>query len=89
MGSETVIGRIAALAETTVASETPLAIEMKHVVHVLMGFSLTIGVVFFAVAFGQGYDWLTAILYLIGIIVATVPEGLIAVATVSCGRGLD
>lgn len=82
VGSETVIGRIATLTDSMDSSETPLAKEMKYIVYILMSFAITVGLIFFAVCFGLGYNWLTAILFLIGVIVANVPEGLIGVATV-------
>lgn len=41
------------------------------------------GAVFFTLALAVGYDWLHAAIFLIGIIVANVPEGLLATVTVS------
>jgi sodium/potassium-transporting ATPase subunit alpha len=82
VGANTVIGRIATLTDSMDASETPLAKEMKYIVYVLMSFAITVGIIFFAICFGLGYNWLTAILFLIGVIVANVPEGLVGVATV-------
>ena len=83
VGTETVIGRIATLTDELDSGETPLAKEMAHLVHMLLIISAVSGLGFFAISFGLGYDWLTAILFLIGIIVANVPEGLVCVATVS------
>ena len=40
------------------------------------------GVTFFIIAFILGYHWLDAVIFLIGIIVANVPEGLLATVTV-------
>ena len=42
-----------------------------------MGFSVAmfLGITFFIIAFSRGYHWLTAVVFLIGIIVANVPEG--------------
>ncbi len=50
-----------------------------------------LGVSFFIIAFALGYHWLDAVVFLIGIIVANVPEGLLATVTVSSqpGRSLD
>ena len=39
------------------------------------------GLIFFVAAFGLGYFWIDAIVFLIGVIVANVPEGLLAVVT--------
>ena len=41
-----------------------------------------LGVTFFVIAFLLGYFWLDAVIFLIGIIVANVPEGLLATVTV-------
>ena len=41
-----------------------------------------LGVSFFIIAFILGYNWLDACIFLIGIIVANVPEGLLATVTV-------
>ena len=49
----------------------------------LLVFSAISGFGLLAKAFGLDYDWLTAIVFLIAIMVANVPEGLICVATVS------
>jgi sodium/potassium-transporting ATPase subunit alpha len=82
IGSDSVIGRIATLTDGLDAGETTLAKEMNHLIHLLLIVSAVSGLTFFAVSFGLGYDWLTAVLFLIGIIVANVPEGLVCVATV-------
>ena len=48
-------------------------------------FAVFIGMVFFVVAFLLGYHWLDAFIFLIGIIVANVPEGLLPTVTVHGG----
>lgn len=42
-----------------------------------------LGVTFFVLSLVLGYSWLEAVIFLIGIIVANVPEGLLATVTVS------
>lgn len=42
-----------------------------------------LGVTFFVLSIILGYSWLEAVIFLIGIIVANVPEGLLATVTVS------
>jgi len=81
VGPETVIGRIATLTDAMGATETPLAKEMKYIVYILMTFAIVIGIIFLIITFALGYGWLNAILFLIGVIVANVPEGLVGVAT--------
>lgn len=88
IGGDSIIGRIATLADGLDSGETTLAKEMNHLIHMLLVAAALSGATFFAVSFGLGYDWLTAILFLIGILVANVPEGLVCVATVSNGSVL-
>eukprot|EP00051_Salpingoeca_urceolata_P026987 m.479568 g.479568 ORF g.479568 m.479568 type:complete len:1130 (-) comp21507_c0_seq1:294-3683(-) len=82
-GDNTVIGRIKLLVESTGNMQTPIAIEIEHFIHLITTVAVTLGVIFFALAFVIGYNWLDAVIFLIGIIVANVPEGLLATVTVS------
>uniref|UniRef100_A0A7E4V1S5 Sodium/potassium-transporting ATPase subunit alpha n=1 Tax=Panagrellus redivivus TaxID=6233 RepID=A0A7E4V1S5_PANRE len=81
-GDRTVMGRIAHLASDLDAGMTPIAREIEHFIHLITGVAVFLGVTFFFIAFALGYHWLTAVVFLIGIIVANVPEGLIATVTV-------
>ena len=63
--------------------ETPIAIEIEHFIHIISGVAVFLGVTFFILAFILGYEPLEAVVFLIGIIVANVPEGLLATVTVS------
>ncbi|MGH0130401.1 UNVERIFIED_CONTAM: hypothetical protein FKN15_018298 [Acipenser sinensis] len=62
--------------------QTPLSIEIEHFIHIITGVAVFLGVSFFILALILGYSWLEAIVFLIGIIVANVPEGLLATVTV-------
>uniref|UniRef100_A0AC35FB89 Sodium/potassium-transporting ATPase subunit alpha n=1 Tax=Panagrolaimus sp. PS1159 TaxID=55785 RepID=A0AC35FB89_9BILA len=81
-GDRTVMGRIAHLASDIDSGMTPIAREIEHFIHLITGVAVFLGVSFFIIAFILGYHWLTAVVFLIGIIVANVPEGLIATVTV-------
>ena len=48
----------------------------------ITGVAVFLGVTFFIIAIILGYNWLDAVIFLIGIIVANVPEGLLATVTV-------
>ncbi len=63
--------------------ETPIAREIAHFIHIITGVAVFLGVSFFVIAFVLGYPWLEAVIFLIGIIVANVPEGLLATVTVN------
>lgn len=82
-GDRTVMGRIANLASGLEIGETPIAREIAHFIHIITSVAVFLGVSFFVIAFILGYQWLNAVIFLIGIIVANVPEGLLATVTVS------
>uniref|UniRef100_A0A7N8Y056 Sodium/potassium-transporting ATPase subunit alpha-1-like n=1 Tax=Mastacembelus armatus TaxID=205130 RepID=A0A7N8Y056_9TELE len=81
-GDSTVIGRIATLASSLDAGKTPIAIEIEHFIHIITGVAVFLGVTFLILSVILGYTWLEAVIFLIGIIVANVPEGLLATVTV-------
>jgi sodium/potassium-transporting ATPase subunit alpha len=82
IGDHTVMGRIAGLASGLESGDTPIAKEIAHFIHIITGVAVFLGVTFFVIAFILGYHWLDAVIFLIGIIVANVPEGLLATVTV-------
>uniref|UniRef100_A0A3B3C941 Sodium/potassium-transporting ATPase subunit alpha n=1 Tax=Oryzias melastigma TaxID=30732 RepID=A0A3B3C941_ORYME len=81
-GDRTVMGRIATLASGLDTGKTPIAKEIEHFIHIITGVAVFLGVTFFILAIILGYTWLEAVIFLIGIIVANVPEGLLATVTV-------
>ncbi|PRD37685.1 UNVERIFIED_CONTAM: Atpalpha [Trichonephila clavipes] len=81
-GDRTVMGRIANLASGLEVGDTPIAREIEHFIHLITGVAVFLGMAFFLIAFILGYYWLDAVIFLIGIIVANVPEGLLATVTV-------
>jgi len=82
IGDNTVMGRIAGLASGLESGDTPIAKEIAHFIHLITAVAVFLGVSFFVIALILGYDWLNAVIFLIGIIVANVPEGLLATVTV-------
>uniref|UniRef100_A0A672JPZ0 Sodium/potassium-transporting ATPase subunit alpha n=1 Tax=Salarias fasciatus TaxID=181472 RepID=A0A672JPZ0_SALFA len=81
-GDRTVMGRIATLASELEVRRTPINIEIEHFIHIITGVAVFLGVTFFILSLILGYTWLEAVIFLIGIIVANVPEGLLATVTV-------
>lgn len=81
-GDRTVMGRIATLASGLEVGRTPISIEIEHFIHIITGVAVFLGVSFFVLSLALGYSWLEAVIFLIGIIVANVPEGLLATVTV-------
>lgn len=80
------MGRIATLASGLDGGRTPIAVEIEHFIHIITGVAVFLGVSFFVLSLILQYTWLEAVIFLIGIIVANVPEGLLATVTVSSLR---
>ncbi|XP_032297780.1 sodium/potassium-transporting ATPase subunit alpha-3-like, partial [Coturnix japonica] len=81
-GDRTVMGRIATLASGLEVGKTPIAVEIEHFIQLITGVAVFLGISFFVLSLILGYTWLEAVIFLIGIIVANVPEGLLATVTV-------
>jgi len=82
IGDGTVMGRIAGLATGLDSGKTPLSKEIDFFIQVITVVAVALGVIFFIIACCLGYTWLDAVVFLIGTIVANVPEGLLATVTV-------
>merc|ERR1711970_515093 len=82
IGDNTVMGRIATLASGLETGDTPIAKEIEHFIHIITAVAVFLGVTFFGLSFFLGYNFIQAVVFLIGIIVANVPEGLLATVTV-------
>ena len=83
-GDGTVIGRIANLSDSAEKKQTPLSIEIERFIFIVSAVAIFLGVSFFVIgAVFKGTDLVTNLVFCIGIIVANVPEGLLATVTVS------
>jgi len=82
VGDFTMMGRIAGLASGVESGETPIAKEIHYFIQIITAVAVFLGVSFFIIAMIMNYFWLDAVVFLIGIIVANVPEGLLATVTV-------
>ncbi|KAL1023657.1 hypothetical protein UPYG_G00044150 [Umbra pygmaea] len=81
-GDHTIMGRIANLAMSLEVGQTPISIEIDHFIHIITAVAVFLGVTFLILSLIIGYGWLASVIFLIGIIVANVPEGLLATVTV-------
>ena len=82
-GDSTVIGQIANLASSAESADTPLSIEIERFIKIISSVAIFLGVLFFVFGVIYEYDIITNLVFAIGIIVANVPEGLLATVTVS------
>uniref|UniRef100_A0A1I8J7L3 Cation_ATPase_N domain-containing protein n=1 Tax=Macrostomum lignano TaxID=282301 RepID=A0A1I8J7L3_9PLAT len=80
-GDNTVMGRIANLTSGLDTGKTPIAREIDYFVRIITAVAVITGLVFFGISFAFGYKWIQSVLFLIGIIVANVPEGLLVTVT--------
>lgn len=71
------------MASSAESAETPLAIEIERFIKIISGVAISLGVIFFIFGIIYEYDIITNLVFAIGIIVANVPEGLLATVTVS------
>lgn len=66
---------------------TPISREISHFIHIITAVAVVLGITFFITSLSLGYGWLQGVVFIIGIIVANVPEGLLATVTVRGGEG--
>lgn len=82
-GDNTMMGHIAKLTVNTDSEKTPIAMELDRFIKVISIVAITLGIVFFVIGCFLGTDLITNLVFMIGIIVANVPEGLLVTVTVS------
>lgn len=82
-GDNTAIGRIADATLHNEAPETLMKIELERFVKIITYIALAIGFVFLVISLSMEYEPVTSIIFCIGIIVANVPEGLLATVTIA------
>ncbi|KAH8418895.1 hypothetical protein KR009_002243 [Drosophila setifemur] len=81
-GDNTVMGRIANLAAGLDEVQSPISREIQIFIRFITFFAVILGLIFFGIALLLGYPFIDAVVFLIGIIVANVPEGLLVTVTV-------
>lgn len=83
-GDDTAIGRIAGLTQAAETKQTPLSKEIDRFIIIISIIAILLGVLFFLFGlFYVKYPAIDMVVFAIGIIVANVPEGLLATVTVS------
>lgn len=83
-GDDTAIGRIANLTDSAETKQTPLSHEIERFIILISAVAVVLGVSFFLYGLlVVKYGPVEMLVFAIGIIVANVPEGLLATVTVS------
>jgi len=83
IGDNTVIGQIANLADTASSDISPLRKELNRFIKIITVIALCLGILFFCLGFILKYKVIQNLVFAIGIIVANVPEGLLATITIT------
>jgi len=82
-GDNTFLGKIA---KATVEAETPdtlLKREVRRIIFFMTGISIGLAAIILALSLSRGDPWYVAIVYVIGVLIANVPEGLLPQITVA------
>jgi sodium/potassium-transporting ATPase subunit alpha len=82
VGSETFMGKLASLASEMGATLTPIAKEMNRIIIIMTTVSLIFGVIFFGIGLSMKYQLIDTLFFVIGIVVANVPENLNVALTI-------
>eukprot|EP00300_Choanocystis_sp_HF-7_P008250 c15808_g1_i1.p1 GENE.c15808_g1_i1~~c15808_g1_i1.p1 ORF type:complete len:897 (-),score=261.85 c15808_g1_i1:81-2771(-) len=82
-GDDTFFGQIASATLNIDRPTSLLTQEIRRLIRIMAGFAITLGVIFFALALYKKYTMIEAIVFMIGIVVANVPEGLLPQVTVA------
>ncbi|HEY9081227.1 cation-transporting P-type ATPase [Magnetovibrio sp.] len=86
-GGRTEFGKIATLSHEVKRNASPLERETGHMVRVLTYIAVTMGAIFFAYGVFTGRSLWVNLVFMMGIIVANVPEGLLPTFTLSLAMG--
>src|SRR5690606_4198516 len=87
-GMDTELGSIAALVDSSAPPSTPLEEKLDRLGRGLVWVTLIVAVVVAASGIGSGKSWLLLVQTAIALAVATIPEGLPVIATLTLARGV-
>lgn len=82
-GDNTFFGSIAKSATAVEHPDTLMKREIRRLIMIMAIVAFTLGITFFILSQLNGYSWVESVLFLIGIAVANVPEGLLPQLTVA------
>ena len=82
-GDNTFFGAIAKSTTQIERPETLMTHEIHRLIYIMAIVAFTLGITFLILALFNGYSWVEAVVFMIGIIVANVPEGLLPQLTVA------
>ena len=83
IGDDTIIGQIAGLADVADSGLTPIRKELNRFTAIIASISFGLGLIFIILGLCLGYPPVNDFIFAIGIIVSTVPEGLLPAITIT------
>jgi sodium/potassium-transporting ATPase subunit alpha len=86
-GRRSEFGKIASLAEETRRPPSPLEKEVARLARVVTAIAVVMGVTFFSLGLIEGRSLWVNVVFMLGIIVANVPEGLLPTLTLALSMG--
>jgi sodium/potassium-transporting ATPase subunit alpha len=86
-GRRTEFGKVAALSVEVSRPPTPLEREVSRTVRILTLVAVSMGAAFFAYGLAVGRPLWVNVVFMVGIIVASVPEGLLPTLTLALAMG--
>uniref|UniRef100_A0A0N5BKX4 Sodium/potassium-transporting ATPase subunit alpha n=1 Tax=Strongyloides papillosus TaxID=174720 RepID=A0A0N5BKX4_STREA len=81
-GDKTIMGRIASLSSQVSSGKTPIAQDLHNFLKIISYVAITKGIVFFILLMIFNNNLLEAFIFMIAIVVATVPEGIMVTVTI-------
>ncbi len=88
IGKETELGKISEMVKTATHTATPLEKKLDNLTLKLVWVTAILTILFFAIGWWQGKDWVLLLKTSIALAIAAIPEGLAIVATVSLAYGM-
>ncbi|PSN38189.1 Sodium/potassium-transporting ATPase subunit alpha [Blattella germanica] len=80
-GDCTVMGRVAGLASGMKTEQTPIAKEIKRFMNIIIIYSVCVGTFVFVLSVASGYTIMESVIYLLAILISSVPEGMLVTIT--------
>jgi calcium-translocating P-type ATPase len=87
-GAHTEIGRIAALAGRSPATDSPLERQVRRVAQLIAAVAVVVGAAFLPLGMWAGLSLTAAFVFAVGLLVANVPEGLLPTITLALAGGV-
>jgi sodium/potassium-transporting ATPase subunit alpha len=82
-GDHTYLGKIAKATTSAEPPDTMLKREVRRIIFFMVVISIVLSAIILALSLSRGDKWFVAVVYLVGVLIANVPEGLLPQITVA------